>query len=60
MTPPKILKCPNQHNNWHGYHFLGWRFQISMFRRLLAKGRALLKGCKSDNMITKMITEDET
>ena len=28
MTSSKNLKCLNQHKNWHGYHFLGWRFQI--------------------------------
>ena len=39
MTSSKCLKCLNQHKNWHGYHFLGWRFQISMLRRLSAKGR---------------------
>ena len=33
MASSNILKCLNQHKNWQGYHFLGWRFQISMLRR---------------------------
>ena len=48
ITSSNILKCLNQHKNWHGYHFLGGDFKYRCFENSQQRGGALLKGCNYD------------